>query len=146
MPSDTEINENELSAEERFRNAFNRLKNNEPKVLAKGTPVSQNNVAKEARKESSALRKDRFPSLIREIQAYVEIHKNERPSKRQKRLGERKKRQEHNIRLREVEDQRDDAQSKLASANRRIIELYEELQMVRMQYESLRPPPSPLPL
>ena len=63
----------ELSAEQRFRQAFERLKANKPKVLEVGTPVSQNNVAKEAGCDPSALRKSRFPALVREIQAYLEL-------------------------------------------------------------------------
>jgi len=149
MPLDTELDEEEedqLSAEQRFRKAFNRLKDDKPKVLAKGTPVSQNNVAKEAGKDPSALRRSRFPSLIREIQTYIELYKNDRPSQRQKMLEQRRQRQEHRDRLKVVEAERDDAQSKLASANRRIIELHEELQMVRMQLDRVRPSPSTLPL
>jgi len=57
------------AAEANFRRAFERLKAGAPKVLPLGTPVSQNNVAKEAGCDSSALRKSRFPCLVAEIQA-----------------------------------------------------------------------------
>lgn len=135
---------NQLSAEQRFRQAFERLKVGDPKILPKGTPVSQNNVAKEAGCDTSALRKSRFPSLIREIQAYVELHKEERPSQRQVLIKQRKARQEQRNRLADVIRQRDFAQSQLASANRRIVELAEELKRLRQRLDELLPPPRPL--
>jgi hypothetical protein len=134
----------QLTAGQRFLQAFERLKADEPKVLPKGTPVSQNNVAKEADCDPSALRKSRYPSLIREIQAYVELHQDERPSKRQTLLKQRKARQEQQGHLEEVILQRDIAQSQLASANRRIVELAEELKLVRMRLDEVRPPATPL--
>ena len=42
-------------AELQFYEAFIRLKNNKPNILPKGTKVSQNNVAKEAGVDPSAL-------------------------------------------------------------------------------------------
>ena len=62
-----------VSAEAKFRAAFERLKSSMPRVLDAGAAVSQNNVAKEAGVDPSALRKSRYPSLVSEIQAYVEI-------------------------------------------------------------------------
>lgn len=136
---------NQLSAEQRFRQAFERLKADRPQILKPGTPVSQNNVAKEAGCDPSALRKSRFPSLIREIQAYVELNADKQPpSKRQVVLKQRAVRKEHNDRLAEVILQRDIAQSKLVSAQRRIVELVEELKLARAQIDQLRPPPRPL--
>lgn len=58
-------------AETLFREAFERLKTNTPVNVPKGTKVSQNNVAKEAGKHSTALKKDRFPLLVLEIQDYL---------------------------------------------------------------------------
>ena len=134
----------QLTAEQRFRQAFERLKADEPKVLPKGASVSQNNVAKEAKCDPSALKKSRFPSLIREIKAYVELHAGEKPpSKRQTVLRQRAARKEQKDRLDEVIRQRDVAQSKLASAHQRIVELAEELKMVRAKLDELRPPPTP---
>ena len=133
-----------LTAEQRFRQAFERLKADNPKVIKPGTPVSQNNVAKEAGCDPSALRKTRFPSLIREIQAYVEISQQERPSNRQVQIKQRKTRATLKDRLIEVAAQRDDAQSQLASAFRRIVELTRELKIAEMQLDELRPPPTPL--
>ncbi|MGE0072474.1 MAG: hypothetical protein AB7S55_05375 [Thiomonas sp.] len=133
-----------LTAEQRFRQAFERLKANNPTVLKAGTPVSQNNVAKEAGCDPSALRKGRFPSLIREIQAYVEINEQERPSKRKEQLKQRKIRSGLKDRLAEVAAQRDIAQSQLASAQRRIIELASQLKGMSEQLDSIRSPPAAL--
>lgn len=134
----------ELSAEERFRQAFERLKSGKPTTLPAGTPVSQNNVAKEAGCDPSALRKTRFPSLIREIQAFVELTRDEAPSKRQLAKQERGARQEERERLAQVARQRDAAVSQLGSANRRIVELTEEVRLLRLRLEELQPAPKPL--
>jgi hypothetical protein len=58
-------------AENLFRAAYERLKANEPINLPKGTPVTQNNVAKEAGNHPTALKKDRYPMLVREIQDHL---------------------------------------------------------------------------
>ena len=58
-------------AEQHFREAFERLKKNKPEVLPAGTPVTQNNVAREAGRDPSALKKDRYPLLVLEIQAHI---------------------------------------------------------------------------
>lgn len=122
-----------LTAEQRFRQAFERLKANKPNVLNPGSVVSQNNVAREAECDPSALRKSRFPSLIREIQAYIEINMQDRPSKRKELLRQRGLRADMKKRLEEVIAQRDVAQSQLISAQRRVIELTFELQSVKEQ-------------
>lgn len=131
----------QATAEQRFRQSFIRLKANRPTKLEPGTPVSQNNVAKEAGCDPTALRKARFPALVREIQAYVEIHQQERPSKRKQLLEQRKSRTELKQRLDEVAAERDQAQSLLGSAQRRIVELSLELVAVRVQLDELKPPP-----
>jgi len=59
------------NAETVFREAFKRLKTNTPINVPKNTKVSQNNVAKEAGKHPTALKKDRFPMLVLEIQDYL---------------------------------------------------------------------------
>ena len=93
--------------------------------------MSQNNVAKEAGCDPSALRKDRFPSLIREIQAYVEIQGQQQSSKRQEKLEQRRSRTDLVARLEEVTAQRDSAQSQLLSAHQRIVELTTQLKAAR---------------
>ena len=59
------------TAEEEFRAAFIRLRNGKPVLLPLDSPVTQNNVAREAGRDPSALRKARYPLLILEIQAYI---------------------------------------------------------------------------
>jgi hypothetical protein len=62
------------AAEANFREAFERLKIGAQEVLPAGSMVSQNNVAREAGCDPSALRKSRFPSRIAEIQIYRAAH------------------------------------------------------------------------
>jgi hypothetical protein len=78
--------------EANFREAFEGLKIGRPKVLPAGAQVSQNNVAKEAGCDPSALRKFRYPDLVTDIQSYVAEHREERPdSERQKHLKQHKR-------------------------------------------------------
>lgn len=58
-------------AELDFSAACERLKSGNTLILPPGSPVSQNNVAKEAGRDPSALRKSRYPKLIADIQAWV---------------------------------------------------------------------------
>lgn len=132
------------NAEQRFRQAFDRLKADEPKVLKRGAPVSQNNVAKEAGCDPTALRKTRFPALVREIQAYVELRNAEAPSKRQAALKQKQSRRSVAERLEDATKQRDAAQSLLASANRRIVELTEKVQALQQRLDELQPKPTRL--
>lgn len=48
---------NEKNAAIEFKNAFNRLKNNNTRILPAGTKVTQNNVSREAGYDPSALKK-----------------------------------------------------------------------------------------
>ena len=57
-----------------FSEAFERLKRNEPKRLLRGTPVSQNNVSREAGKDAAALRKSLYPDLVGAIQDWVRVN------------------------------------------------------------------------
>lgn len=140
MPSNT----SRVSAEESFRKAFERLKEGKPTLLKPGSIVSQNNVAKEAGCDPSALRKNRYPSLIREIKAFVELNGDERPSKRKAILKQRAAKSVLKDRLAEVMSQRDNAQSQLLSAQRRIVELTIELGSAKKQLEAFQPPPAPI--
>jgi len=133
-----------LTAEQRFRQAFDRLKTDTPRVLKPGTPVSQNNVALEAGVVTSALRKSRFPSLIREIQAYVDLGQPATRSKRQTQLKQRKARADLKQKLADVKAQRDHSQSQLVSVQRRLVEISMKLKSVQAQLDELRPPPTPI--
>ena len=119
-------------AEKAFRDAFERLKCGVPERLSKSTTVSQNNVAKEAGCDPSALRKSRYPSLISEIQRWIEDHAPDvPPSPRQKFLAQRSR----NRSLRETIDaqkaQRDHALSLLVEADAKILDLTVENDRLR---------------
>lgn len=129
------------SAEDRFRQAFERLKVGEPKALQQGAPVTQNNVAREAGCDPSALKKARFPALVREIQAYIELHPENNNSESQKDKKKRAANRSMRERMQDAIRQRDQVQSILASANMRIIELSEEVQSLQRQLEEARPAP-----
>lgn len=123
-----------MGADEQYRAAFERLKSNKPERLPKGTPVSQNNVAKEAGKDPSALKKTRFPLLIAEIQTYVISHAEVLPlSVRQVSLLARKKNRGFRERIDEVERQRDHLASLLSEADMTILELYDRITELERQ-------------
>ena len=110
------------SAETAFRQAFERLKRGKPEILPNGTHVSQNNVAKEAGVDPTALRKSRFPSLIAEIQRYVAEHKEDAPpSPRQTELAQRARNRSLRERINETAIQRDHLASLLDEANMKIV-------------------------
>lgn len=132
------------TAEERFRAAFERLKEDRPNVLPSGTPVSQNNVAKEAGTDPTALRKARYPALIREIQAWVELNGYEATEQKKRRDRNKKAREDVATKLKSVEAQRDYAQSQLLSAHRQVIELMEQNAHLQARIDELLPPPRPL--
>lgn len=112
-------------AETLYREAFVRLRNGNPIHVPKASPVSQNNVAKEAGRDPSALKKSRFPTLIREIQDWVDSHGPER----QKKSGNsavvasrnRNRRLKENIA--DLKLQRDEALALLVQADSKILEL-----------------------
>ncbi|HHW1656199.1 TPA: hypothetical protein ACUT5Y_006193 [Pseudomonas aeruginosa] len=122
------------SAADQYRDAFERLKLNRPQLLPKGTPVTQNNVAKEAGSDPSALKKSRFPSLITEIKTYVEQHVEERlPSLNQVNLLARQKSRALRDRIEQVVRQRDQLASLLSEADAKIIELYDRIAELERQ-------------
>ena len=121
-------------AADHYRDAFERLKLNRPQLLPKGTPVSQNNVAKEAGSDPSALKKSRFPSLIAEIKTYVEQHAEERPpSLNQVNLLARQKSRALRDRIEQIARQRDQLASLLSEADAKIIELYDRIAELERQ-------------
>jgi hypothetical protein len=127
-------------AEQRFRDAFDRLKLGVPQVLPKGSPVSQNNVAKEAGCDPSALRKARFPLLVIAIQEWVESHKSEQPpSERKRLLKQRRKNRDTREVIADLKNQRDMAVGLLADADLRIVELTEKLTDMQTRLDQLQP-------
>ena len=112
-------------AEIKFRNAFERLKKNKPELLPKGTSLSQNNVAKEAGVDPSALRRSRYPELVHEIQKWLEAHKEVKTerSQRQVMLGQRSNNRDLRKRIEALTAQRDNALSRVLEAEYLIIQL-----------------------
>lgn len=132
------------SAEARFRQALARLKNGTPVVLPKGTPVSQNNVAKEAGRDPTALKKDRYPALVREIKGYVEIADHEKTAQSERKARQKQQRVDLATKVELYQKQRDTAQSLLLSAQHRLIELLHENAALSARLEDLAPRPTKL--
>jgi len=122
-------------AELKFRDAFERLKLGKLDILPKGTPLSQNNVAKEAGVDPSALRRARFPELVTEIQDWIEAHKDDQTHKspRQMVLGQRSRNRDLKEKNKALEQQRDIAMSKLLDAQALILELTLQNQRLKSQ-------------
>lgn len=119
-------------AEENFRASFERLKQGKLCRLDSGSPVSQNNVAKEAGLDPSALRKARFPSLVAEIQKWVTEHCTDAPiSLHGATLAARKRNRSLRDRLRAIKTQRDHAFSLLVESDAKILELAFENEELR---------------
>lgn len=127
MPSNINRDSPMGRAEQSFREAFERLKLGKPNRLSKGAPVSQNNVAKEAGCVPSALRKSRFPSLVAEIQRWVEEHSAKATiSKRQTMLVQRNRNRSLKEMMERLKAERDCALSLLVEADMKILELMQE--------------------
>lgn len=129
------------TAEQLFRSAFERLKANAPRLLPAGTAVSQNNVAREAGTDPSALRKTRYPALIREVQAWIEINERQKAAKRQRRAQVKRARKDLAEMVLELRMQRDLAQSQNISAQRKVLELLQENARLRARLNDHCPPP-----
>lgn len=131
------------TAVDQYRAAFERLKADVPERLTRGSLVSQNNVAKEAGSDPSALKKSRFPFLIDEIKQYVEEQaQNRSPSVRQVRLKARAKNRDLRVRIEELIQQRDHLASLLSEADATILELYDRI----TELERDLPPSNILPI
>jgi hypothetical protein len=107
-----------------LREAFERLKRGKPERLPKGTPITQNNVAREAERDPSALKKSRYPGLIREIQHWAEQQPSEAsPSSRQAILATRKRNRSLREKIEALMTERDLAMSLLVEADAKILDL-----------------------
>lgn len=122
----------EGTAEDDFRSAFYRLKVGRPSVLPSGAKVSQNNVAKEAGRDPSALKKSRYPNLVSEIQEWVSSTYSNPASNSQ---GVKKVSRFREERLKSIiailKRDRDIAQSLLIEAHAKILELNKELSLYK---------------
>ena len=129
------------TAEQRFRAAFERLKVNLPERLEKGTPVSQNNVAKEAGVGTTSLRKKRYPCLIKDIQDWVSARDADQIAHQKKKRTRDEQHLSNQVFLEQLRAERDWAQSQLVSSHRQILELLEENAQLQARLDELLPPP-----
>lgn len=138
---------NKNIAESNFREAFERLKADSPIVLPVNSEVSQNNVAKEAGRVPSALRKSRFKSLVAEIQVYVATHGLERPeSERQKLIKQRQKSRSAKERAADLKAQLSACAGLLVDANAQIAILSRRLRDMEVRMNDCHPEASIFPL
>lgn len=125
MPSTTDRSVGR--AEAAFIAAFERLKANMPQRLPAGTPVSQNNVAREAGLDPSALKKARFPQLVEDIQTWVAAAPaGPAASQRERDQVRRGRNRSLRERLHAAEQQRDNALGLLVQADAHILTLSQE--------------------
>ena len=115
-------------AENDFRMAFERLKNNTPEVLQPNSSVTQNNVAREAGRDPSALKKNRYPFLISEIQAYKKTKEESTPVI--KKLHDNRSRTEKE-KLVSCRKQIDELSSIVAAQNLYIESLLDEIEILK---------------
>lgn len=135
------------TADANFREAFERLKAGVPKVLPHGTPVSQNNVAKEAGRDSSALRKSRFPGLVADIKEFLASNENMRPpSERQRVLKRRQQSRVARETNADLKIQRDHSASLLVEASAQIGILTRRVRDLEVRVEDLQTKARILPL
>lgn len=127
------IDEGEWSgAESSFRDAFERLKHGRPRLLPAGSKPSQNNVAREAGRDPSALRKSRYPDLVTEIQLFARgaIERPAAPTIGQQLSAARRNNKDLRRRIEQLKSDRDLAQSMLLEAHTLILSLSRRLEVV----------------
>lgn len=140
MSSSSEIQEEFENAEASFRAAFVRLVDGCPRRLPIGTPVTQNNVAREAGRDPSAFKKKRYPALIRQIQEYLARVAETAPAAESCRpetgatLQMPVPRPDEAIRLRE---ERDSLLVQLLAAKQRIFEQWQRIQRLERSADTV---------
>ena len=114
-----------------------------PLILPKGSLLTQNNVAREAGCDPSALRKSRYPRLIEEIQNWV-AESGSGPTESQTRTTAKQRARNRSLRdeIKYLKAERDSATSLLLEADARIMELFIENQRLK----SMQPISNVLPL
>lgn len=121
---------NSETAEKMFRDAFERLKNNKPLVIEKGSKITQNNIAREAGRDPSALKKNRYPLLVLEIQAFVGSIEDE--SVKVKTRNESRVRSDKE-KISDYRKQRDKLASIVEAQNSYIEELLDDLERLKSE-------------
>lgn len=131
-----------MSAEQRFRDAFERLKAGKPTIVSSHSEISQNNVAREAGLDPSALKKSRFPHLVAELQEWVRGNSSTKSKRTLNSARARARRRTDREMIKDLRQQRDQAASALLSADLMIIQLQKEIQQLKSQL----PKPAVVPL
>nr|WP_198984178.1 hypothetical protein [Herbaspirillum sp. ASV7] len=135
---------NDGPAAKMYLDAFKRLAFNIPENLEKGTVVSQNNVAKEAGKDASALKRSRFPGVIRKIQTYVELTNSDETKKQARNAKVQKGKLSLQALVTTLKLQLGESQSKVLSTERKIIELIQENADLKTRIDELQSLPTSL--
>ena len=116
-----------MSAEQRFRDAFQRLMEGKPVIVSRDCEVSQNNVAREAGLDPSALKKSRFPQLIAELQEWIKNNSVTKSNHSSNSVRARARRRTDRELIKDLKLQRDQAASALLSADLTILQLQNEI-------------------
>ena len=95
--------------------------------------VSQNNIAREAGLDPSALKKSRFPLLVAEIKEWIRENSKPGTSSRKNLSQSKAKRRTDKQIISALKLQRDIAASALLSADLLILELYREITELKSQ-------------
>lgn len=131
------------TSETKFREAFERLKSGMTQILPKAALVSQNNVAKEASCDPSALRKSRFPILVAEIQTYLSAQQHDQsPLNRRHLILRRQRSRDSQKMIIDLRRQRDFSASLLVEATARTSLLTLKVRDLEARLEALQAKPS----
>jgi len=116
------------SVEKKLREAFERLKSNNPENIQKGTKVTMSNVANEAAIVPNAFRKERYPELHREVRAWIEIVNATSPNKSG---SQKKKRESDNKTIKRLQNRNQKLLSQLNSQINIIEDLEAEIDILK---------------
>lgn len=110
-----------------FEEAFDRLRHGNPINIPAGSRVTQNNVAREAGRDPSALRSDRYPELLQKIKSYIASEREKLKTKEKSATNRNRPIEE---RLADCMRQRDRLQSICHSQQTLIDELLDEIEQL----------------
>lgn len=129
-----------VSAESKFRAALARIVDGRTLNVEGGAQITQNNVAREAGVDPSALRASRYPALVREIQdlagnAKAAVGRKEHQPNCSRIEGRRSEKQ----RYQDMKRQRDHAAALLVSADSEVLRLMLRLRDLERHIEETSP-------
>lgn len=112
--------------------AFRRLADDAPMVMPKGTPVTQNNVAREAGRSPSAFKKAEYPDEVAIVKAYIAaLPKRKSPSTTYKLNASRAETKKSKSANEQIIQQRDIALSLLVQSQETILKLRKEIMKLK---------------